>query len=324
MKNFLKTVFSAMKTWVDIKIKDSTADWNQNDSSATNYVKNKPFYEKEGIVYKLDKKYLPEECATLEQVEILQAAVEDAQDTAYEAQNTAETAQSTAETAQSTAKTAQSTADSKMDKTNPTGTGSFSMNRQNDSAVGKNSIAIGPGTVAPNRNLFVSGKYNKYNENVYNYYRKATVYSTLSYNQSYFSDSFEFDAIAGKFSLVNPKLGYASNNVGKFTFRSSNINTTNSEIYYITERIDSYNFKYATYGITPMTNENSDYIHIVGNGAADTHRSNAHTLDWDGNAWYQGEVYVGGTAQDDENAVKLAKVTDIPEVVEQWLIENPI
>ena len=80
MKNFLKTVFSAMKTWVGKNIKDSTADWNQNDPSATNYVKNRPFYEKEGIVYKLDKKYLPEEYATLEQVghtvEMVQAAVE--------------------------------------------------------------------------------------------------------------------------------------------------------------------------------------------------------------------------------------------------------
>lgn len=34
----------------------------------------------------------------------------------------------------------------------------------------------------------------------------------------------------------------------------------------------------------------SDYAHIVGNGEDDSHRSNAHTLDWDGNAWYAGTV----------------------------------
>lgn len=34
----------------------------------------------------------------------------------------------------------------------------------------------------------------------------------------------------------------------------------------------------------------SKYSHIVGNGTSDTERSNAHTLDWDGNAWYQGKV----------------------------------
>lgn len=36
------------------------------------------------------------------------------------------------------------------------------------------------------------------------------------------------------------------------------------------------------------------YAHIVGNGTSDDNRSNAHTLDWDGNAWYAG--YVEGTA----------------------------
>ena len=32
------------------------------------------------------------------------------------------------------------------------------------------------------------------------------------------------------------------------------------------------------------------YAHIVGNGASNTKRSNAHTLDWSGNAWFAGTV----------------------------------
>lgn len=39
---------------------------------------------------------------------------------------------------------------------------------------------------------------------------------------------------------------------------------------------------------------NNTYAHIVGNGTSNT-RSNAHTLDWDGNAWYAGKVTAGGT-----------------------------
>lgn len=35
------------------------------------------------------------------------------------------------------------------------------------------------------------------------------------------------------------------------------------------------------------------YIHIVGNGEDTEYRSNAHTLDWDGNAWYAGKVSAG-------------------------------
>ena len=45
------------------------------------------------------------------------------------------------------------------------------------------------------------------------------------------------------------------------------------------------------------------------------HRSNAHTLDWDGNAWFAGDVYIGGTGQDDPNAVKLATVQYIDEQI---------
>lgn len=49
------------------------------------------------------------------------------------------------------------------------------------------------------------------------------------------------------------------------------------------------------------------YAHIVGNGTSNSDRSNAHTLDWSGNAWFAGEVYTGGTGQDDtENVKKLA------------------
>lgn len=47
------------------------------------------------------------------------------------------------------------------------------------------------------------------------------------------------------------------------------------------------------------------YAHIVGNGDG-TARSNAHTLDWQGNAWFQGKVKVGGTGQDDPEAKTLA------------------
>lgn len=44
--------------------------------------------------------------------------------------------------------------------------------------------------------------------------------------------------------------------------------------------------------------DNSDtYAHIVGNGNSANTRSNAHTLDWDGNAWFSGDVFVGGSSQ---------------------------
>lgn len=47
------------------------------------------------------------------------------------------------------------------------------------------------------------------------------------------------------------------------------------------------------------------YAHIVGNGTSKAALSNAHTIDWDGNAWFAGDIYLGGTGQDDTNAKKL-------------------
>ena len=40
--------------------------------------------------------------------------------------------------------------------------------------------------------------------------------------------------------------------------------------------------------------EDATYAHIVGNGNDSNTRSNAHTLDWQGNAWYQGSVTSNG------------------------------
>lgn len=49
------------------------------------------------------------------------------------------------------------------------------------------------------------------------------------------------------------------------------------------------------YNIEDSSNK---YAHIVGNGY-DSALSNAHTLDWDGNAWFKGNIKTGGTTYDD-------------------------
>ena len=60
-------------------------------------------------------------------------------------------------------------------------------------------------------------------------------------------------------------------------------------------------------GTANIEDANGDYIHIAGNGAFDA-RSNAHTLDWNGNAWFSGDVYVGSASgtNKDEGSKKLA------------------
>ena len=61
-------------------------------------------------------------------------------------------------------------------------------------------------------------------------------------------------------------------------------------------------------GTFNIEDASNTYAHIVGNGGHDEGRSNAHTLDWDGNAWFAGDVFVGGTSQD--NASPLISKAD--------------
>ena len=53
------------------------------------------------------------------------------------------------------------------------------------------------------------------------------------------------------------------------------------------------------------------YAHIVGNGRADTARSNAHTLDWQGNGWYAGKLSQDGTPTEDKDLTTKKYVDDI-------------
>lgn len=59
---------------------------------------------------------------------------------------------------------------------------------------------------------------------------------------------------------------------------------------------------------------NGTYAHIVGNGE-DGKNSNAHTLDWQGNAWYAGKLSQEGTPTEDKDLVTKKYVDDNKEYI---------
>lgn len=59
---------------------------------------------------------------------------------------------------------------------------------------------------------------------------------------------------------------------------------------------------------------NGTYAHIVGNGE-DGKNSNAHTLDWQGNAWYSGKLSQEGTPTEDKDLVTKKYVDDKKEYI---------
>lgn len=221
--------------------------------------------------------------------------------------------------------TVQITADNKMDKNDPAGTGSFSMNRKADTLIGdyssvngfdsiasaKYSSANGVGTVSNFVNMNATGSYNKIDtfceeitrnlETDYGYNK----YISVSYGETY-------SVIDGNYVLNNGIIKSALEDVPQgyyfITFWNGGYvyATQNHTIY---RCVSSYSDGHIIYDKYHLAKENNDekgkYSHVVGNGTSDEERSNAHTLDWHGNAWYSGDVYVGGTSQDDEEAKKL-------------------
>lgn len=65
-----------------------------------------------------------------------------------------------------------------------------------------------------------------------------------------------------------------------------------------------------------LTDANNVYAHIVGNGGSSAARSNAHTLDWNGLGWFAGGLKIGGTGQDDKNAVSVLTENDLAIITE--------
>lgn len=77
-------------------------------------------------------------------------------------------------------------------------------------------------------------------------------------------------------------------------------------------------------GLANIEDIEDKYIHIVGNGTLPSDRSNAHTLDWDGNAWFAGDVYTGSTSgiNKDEGSKKLATEEYVNIRVPIWTVED--
>lgn len=163
------------------------------------------------------------------------------------------------------------------------------------------------GTVANFAGMTASGSYNKYSD-VYELIEKNVVKSTLGSGiYCAVADSYIINKETGRYELVNPTLrqGLYSTPVGKYimsgftgglydgdAYKSKNV-------YKVVEQrgsndngwsivVDAYTL------CQENTTDRGEFVHVVGNGTSDTDRSNAHTLDWDGNAWYAGTVEGAG------------------------------
>lgn len=196
---------------------------------------------------------------------------------------------------------------------NTTASGQYSHAEGADTkAMGKYSHVEGYKTESTRQSQNVSGEFNIPES----YYVSESMKAPIDFGATYvsYSKNFTFNKDTGLFTLTDAK----RTNIFSTTNRPEGAyfatSSTASEIYYI----ESWHGTVTQNGVfTPSVNyvkyslgsdTKGQYIHIVGNGTADNARSNAHTLDWDGNAWYAGNIYVGSTSgtNKDEGSKRLA------------------
>ena len=197
----------------------------------------------------------------------------------------------------------------------PDFTGDIAMGRKLNTTIGKNSVAIGDNvtasggySVAFGQMSVASGMYSfaegggtlasAYHSHAEGNGSKATRQGSHAEGSGTTSSGMGSHS-EGRGTTAS---GISSHAEGEDTTASGNC--SHSEGYYTIASSENQHVQ----GRGNIEDTENKYAHIVGNGKSTpaggiTKRSNAHTLDWNGNAWYQGDLYVGGTSQDDGNKV---------------------
>ena len=185
-------------------------------------------------------------------------------------------------------------------------------------AEGKYTTASGDSSHAEGYLTEASGDYGSHAEGVYTtasgYYGShaegeyATASGPVSHAEGYYTTASgdsshaegDYTMASGEDSHAEGKRttasGYASHAEGEYTKASGKY--AHAEGYHTTARSNNQHVQ-GKYNIEDTT---STYAHIVGGGTSNTDRKNIHTLDWNGNAVYSGDV---NATDSDGNTVSL-------------------
>lgn len=151
--------------------------------------------------------------------------------------------------------------------------------------LGQYAVALGPNTMASKNSAFAVGRATRANGNAAFAEGMATV---ANGNYSHAEGSMTNAHAEGSHAE-----GYGTSAFGRCAHSEGENTSAHSDHQHVQGKYNKYD-------------HNGKYSHIVGNGTDENSRSNAHTLDWQGNAWFQGDVIVGGKNQDDADAKVLA------------------
>lgn len=189
---------------------------------------------------------------------------------------------------------------SKMDATNPTGTGSFSMNRNPNGFIGTKSFVEGSNGVASG-----SAAHSEGNET-----KALFDYAHAEGNNTIASGRTSHAEGDGTYAFGNCSHaeGYVTNAGGDYSHAEGN----NTKAKHRSQHV------FGEYNIADTNSASSSnrgtYIEIVGNGTGGSARSNARTLDWNGNETIAGDLtYNGNTSLTSAISNVNTRIDNLPE-----------
>lgn len=191
-------------------------------------------------------------------------------------------------------------------------------------ATGNYSHAAGNQTISNQYGMYVFGEFNQ----AFDAFAEQIISGFDNFKPTskyYCADDYTFNTSTGLYTLINPVL-QSGVTVGKYCVTSSSNLDNLTYMYKIISTTDTTNnYNIQRYSVYYKSTNRGDYVHIVGNGTSDAVRSNAHTLDWEGNAWYSGDVYIGSTSgtNKDEGSKKLATEEYVTQKVAEINVETP-
>ena len=188
----------------------------------------------------------------------------------------------------------------KMDAENPTGAGAFSLNRKSGTVVGSNSHAEGNQTTASGSNAHAEGDQttasgiNAHAEGVYG---KASGMGSHSEGRDTSAGGIAAHA-EGDGSMATTSgshaEGYYSKTYGTYAHAEGKFSKANGSCSHAegleTIATGANSHVQGKYNIEDTAEK---YAHIIGAGTSGSARKNIHTVDWEGNAYFAGDLQTG-------------------------------
>lgn len=161
----------------------------------------------------------------------------------------------------------------------------INVGRKADTEIGRNSTAEGYSTTASGYCSHTEG----YSTTASGVYSHAEGYMTTAEANSH-AEGFTTTASGG----CSHAEGYGTTASGVCSHAEGDSTTASGDYSHAEGKgTNASSYLQHVQGKYNIEDTESKYVHIVGNGTSETERSNAHTVDWEGNAWYSGDVCNG-------------------------------